>query len=132
MPKRVAIFSQIKLTPAIEFCILELVFIKFHFEQTILNFWTKSAQERCLWSKKEKLSIIIEFPLFKLVLVPNFSLKKILIFLIRFTQKEFFWSKTKKVNCTYFLHNSRFFIILDLYFWIKFEQKGISSRKQKK
>ena len=48
--------------------------IKFHFEQTILNFWTKFAQERYLWSKTEKLNIIIEFCLFKLVLVPNFSL----------------------------------------------------------
>ena len=48
--------------------------IKFHFEQTILNFWTKFAQERYLWSKTEKVNIIIEFRLFKLVLVPNFSL----------------------------------------------------------
>ena len=39
-----------------------------------MNFWTKFAQERYLWSKPEKLNIIIEFHLFKLVLVPNFSL----------------------------------------------------------
>ena len=48
--------------------------IKFYFEQNILNFWTKFAQERYLWSKTEKVNIIIEFRLFKLVLVPNFSL----------------------------------------------------------
>ena len=48
--------------------------IKFHFEQAILNFWTKFAQERYLWSKAEKVNIIIEFCIFKLVLVPNFSL----------------------------------------------------------
>ena len=28
--------------------------IKFHFERTILNFWTKFAQRRYLWSKVEK------------------------------------------------------------------------------
>ena len=48
--------------------------IKFHFEQAILNFWTKFAQERYLWSKAEKVKIIIEFCIFKLVLVPNFIL----------------------------------------------------------
>ena len=47
--------------------------IKFHFEQTILNFWTKFTQESYLCSKTEKVNIIIEFRMFKLVLVPNFS-----------------------------------------------------------
>ena len=45
--------------------------MKFHFEQTILSFWTKFTQKRYLWSKAEKLSIIIEMHVFKLVLVPN-------------------------------------------------------------
>ena len=65
-----------KIDITIEFCICEVVFvsIKFYFEQTILNYWTKFAQERYLWSKTEKVNIIIEFRLFKLVLVPNFSL----------------------------------------------------------
>ena len=48
--------------------------IKFHFEQTILNFGTKFAQERYLLSKTEKVNIVIELCIFKLVLVPNFSL----------------------------------------------------------
>ena len=47
--------------------------IKFHFEQAILNFWTKFIQERYLCSKTEKVNII-EFHLFKVVLVPNFRL----------------------------------------------------------
>ena len=47
--------------------------IKFHFEQIILNFWTKFTQERYLCSKTEKVNIIIEFRIFKLVLVPNFN-----------------------------------------------------------
>ena len=46
---------------------------KFHFEQTVLNFWTKFAQVRYLWSKTDKVNII-EFRIFKLVFVPNFSL----------------------------------------------------------
>ena len=48
--------------------------IKLHFEQTSLNFWTKFAQQRYLWSKTEKVNIIIEFGLFKLVFVAHFSL----------------------------------------------------------
>ena len=50
--------------------------IKLHFEQTILNFWTKFAQQRYLWSKTEKVNIIIEFGLFKLVFVAHFSLNR--------------------------------------------------------
>ena len=61
--------------------------IKFHFEQTILNFWTKFAQDRYLWSKTEKVNIIIEFRVFKLVLVPNFSLN---------WQFGFFWPDLPK------------------------------------
>ena len=65
--------------------------IKFHFEETILNFWTKFTQERYLCSKTEKVNIIIEFRIFKLVLVPNFSLNwQFWFFLTRFTQKGFF------------------------------------------
>ena len=48
--------------------------IKFHFEQTILSFWTKFAQEGYLWPKTEKVDIIIESRIFELVLLPNFSL----------------------------------------------------------
>ena len=50
------------------------VYIKFHFEQAISNFWTKFAQNRYLWSKTEKVDNITEFRIFELVLVPNFSL----------------------------------------------------------
>ena len=48
--------------------------IIFHSEQIVLNFWSKFAQKRYLWSKAEKVNVIIEFWLFTLVLVPNFSL----------------------------------------------------------
>ena len=48
--------------------------IKFHFVQTILNFWTKLTQERYSCSKTEKVNIIIESGIFKLVLIPNLSL----------------------------------------------------------
>ena len=66
--------------------------IKFHFEQTILNFWTKFAQERYLWSKTEKLNILIKFLLSKLVFLPNFSLNwQFWFFFTRFAQKGFFW-----------------------------------------
>ena len=58
-----------KIDTTAEYCIFELVF-----EQTILNFWNKIAQERYSWSKTEKVNIIIELQLFKLVLVPKFSL----------------------------------------------------------
>ena len=54
---------------------------------TILNFRTKFAEERYLWSKTEKFNIIIEFCLFKLVLVPNFSLN---------WQFWFFWPDLSK------------------------------------
>ena len=74
-PKRVSYFQSKtdKIDTITEFCIFELVFVsnftlnKFHFEQTVLNFRTKFAQERDGWSKTGKLSIIIEFRLFKLV-----------------------------------------------------------------
>ena len=48
--------------------------IKFHFEKTVLNFWTKFGKERYLFSKTEKVNIIIEFRIFRLVLVPNIRL----------------------------------------------------------
>ena len=78
-----------KIDITIEFCICEVVFvsIKFYFEQTILNYWTKFAQERYLWSKTEKVNIIIEFHLLKLVLVPNFNLNR---------QFWFFWPDLPK------------------------------------
>ena len=48
--------------------------IKFHFEQTILNLWTKFTQEKYWSSKTEKVNIItIESCIFRLVLVPNSS-----------------------------------------------------------
>ena len=64
--------------------------IKFHFEQTILNFWTKFFQERYLLSKTEKLKIIIEFRLFKLVL-DNFD-----FFLPDLPKKDFSDLKLRK------------------------------------
>ena len=48
LPKKSSYFQSKtdKIDTTIEFCIFELVFgIRFHFEQTIFNFWTKFAQE---------------------------------------------------------------------------------------
>ena len=75
--------------------------IKFHFEQIILNFWTKFTQERYLCSKTEKVTSSLNS-----AYSPNFSLNwQFWFFFIRFIQKGFFWSKTEKVNPAYFLHN---------------------------
>ena len=49
--------------------------VKFHSEQTILDFWIKFAQEGNLLVKTEKVNIIFEFCIFELILVPTFSLK---------------------------------------------------------
>ena len=39
----------------IEFCIFELVFVSnFYFEQIVLKFWIKFAQQGYLWLKTEK------------------------------------------------------------------------------
>ena len=84
-----------KIDTTIEFC---QICIKFHFEQTIFNFWTKFSQERYLWSKTEKLEIIIEFCLFKLVLVPNFSSNWQFLLFGSSLHKRYFQSKTEKVN----------------------------------
>ena len=71
--------------------------IEFHFEQTILNLWTKFSQEGCLCSKTEKVNIIIEFRIFQISLGTKFRLKlTILIFLTRFSQKGFSGLKQKK------------------------------------
>ena len=75
--------------------------IKFHFEQIILNFWTKFTQERYLCSKTEKVTSSLNS-----AYSPNFSLNwQFWFFFIRFIQKGFFWSKTEKVNTAYFVHN---------------------------
>ena len=71
--------------------------IKFHFEQAILNFCTKFAQERYLWSKTVKVNIIIEFRFFKLALVPSFSLNwKFWFFWPDLPEKGFSGLKLKK------------------------------------
>ena len=71
--------------------------IKFNFEQTILNFWTKFTQARYLCSKTEKMSIIIKFCIFKLVLVPNFSLNwQYWFFWLDLSKKVFSGLKQKK------------------------------------
>ena len=88
-----------KIDITIEFCICEVVFvsIKFYFEQTILNYWTKFAQERYLWSKTEKVNIIIEFRIFKLVLLLNFRLNwQVWFFGPDFLKKGFSGLKHKK------------------------------------
>ena len=88
-PHRVAIFSlkKRKKTPPLNLTVRNSLCIKFHFEQTILNFWTKLTQERYLCSKTEKVNIIIESGIFKLVLIPNLSLN---------WQFWFFWPDLRK------------------------------------
>ena len=44
---------------------------KFHFKQTVLNFWTKFAQKRYFRSNTKNVNITIEFCIFEL---PNFNL----------------------------------------------------------
>ena len=61
--------------------------IKFHFEQTILNFWTKFTQEKYWSSKTEKVNITSESWIFRLVLIPNSSLN---------WQFWYFWSDLPK------------------------------------
>ena len=89
--------------------------IKFHFEQTILNFWTKFTQEKYLYSETENVKIIIEFHIFKLALVPNFRLNwQFWFFLTRFTQKGFF-------NIFYIIQHIQISLVRnvssDLQFW---------------
>ena len=111
--------------------------IKFHFEQTILDFWTKFTQERVPCSKtvKKWTSHI------QISLGAKFQLKlTILIFLTRFAQKGFFWFKTEQVNTTYFLYNSAYsnwssakfqLKLIILIFWTNLPKKSNSNRKQK-
>ena len=81
------IFSlkQVKHTQPWNFTYSNYSFYQISLEQTILNFWTKFAQER--YGQKQKLILIIEFLLFKLVLVRNFSLN---------WQFRFFWPDLPK------------------------------------
>ena len=98
-PKKCSYFQSKtdKIDTVIEFCIFEFsLCTKFYFEQTILNFWTKFAQERYLWSKTEKMNIIIKFCLFKLVLVPNFTLNWQFYFLWPDLPKKGFSGQNKK------------------------------------
>ena len=64
--------------------------IKSHFEQTILNFWTKFAQERHLWSKTEKVNTkyFLNNSAYSSYSSAKFQLKlTILIFWTKFAQK---------------------------------------------
>ena len=49
---------------------------KCHFKQTPLSFGTIFAQNRCLWSRTEKVKITMKFCIFELVWVRNFTLKR--------------------------------------------------------
>ena len=97
---------------------------------TILNFWTKFAQERYLWSKTEKVNIIIEFRLFKLVLVPNFSLNWQFWFFGPNLPKKIFPVENRKSEHHHgILHiwislGTKFQLkLIILSFWTKFTQK---------
>ena len=65
LSKRLAVFSlkQVKQTPSLNFAYSITLCIRFHSEQTILNFWSKFAQER--YGQSKKMNIIIEFGVFK-------------------------------------------------------------------
>ena len=45
----------------------KIVGIKFHFEQIILNFWTKYVQKMYLRSKPKEVSTLVEFCILELV-----------------------------------------------------------------
>ena len=113
--------------------------IKFHFEQTILNFWTKLAQEGYLCSITQKVNIIIEFCLLKLVLMPNFSSNWQFWFFGPNLRKIEFPVKDRKSEHHHgILHiwispgTKLQFKLIILSFWIKFTQKSICSWKQNK
>ena len=72
--------------------------IKFYFEHTILNFWTKLTQERYLCSKTGKVNII-KFRIFKLVSVPSFGLNwQFPLFWLDLPKKRFSGLKQKKLT----------------------------------
>ena len=89
-------FKTDTIDTTIEYCTFELVLYQISL-WTILNFWTKFAQERYSWSKTEKLNIIIEFRKFKLALVPNFHLNwQFCFFFDQICRKRVFGLKQKK------------------------------------
>ena len=104
-----------------------------HFEETILDFWTKFAQEGYIWLKTKSkhyhwiLLIRISFS-------TKFQNKLTnLVFWIKFAQKRFFWSNTEKVNRTIEFCIFKFQLKLtNLSFWTKFTQnRDFRSKREK-
>ena len=113
--------------------------IKFDFEQTSLNFWTKLAQEGYLCSITQKVNIIIEFCLLKLVLMPSFSSNwQIWFFGPNLHKIEFPVKDRKSEHHHEILHiwispgTKLQLKLIILSFWTRFTQKSICSWKQNK
>ena len=113
--------------------------IKFDFEQTSLNFWTKLAQEGYLCSITQKVNIIIEFCLLKLVLMPSFSSNWQIWFFGPNLHKIKFPVKDRKSEHHHgILHiwispgTKLQLKLIILSFWTRFTQKSICSWKQNK
>ena len=109
--------------------------IKFHFEQTILNFGTKFPKNDISSQKREKVDITIEFCMFGLVWVPNISLNWQFFFDQICPTRVLPVSNKPTKNYHRILHIRiklciRFqlkLIILD--FWTKFPEKGYFQSK---
>ena len=113
--------------------------IKFDFEQTSLNFWTKLAQEGYLCSITQKVNIIIEFCLLKLVLMPSFSSNwQIWFFGLNLHKIEFPVKDRQSEHHHGILHiwispgTKLQLKLIILSFWTRFTQKSICSWKQNK
>ena len=113
--------------------------IKFDFEQTSLNFWTKLAQEGYLCSITQKVNIIIEFCLLKLVLMPSFSSNwQIWFFGPNLHKIESPVKDRKSEHHHGILHiwispgTKLQLKLIILSFWTRFTQKSICSWKQNK
>ena len=116
------------MTTTIEFCIFRFSLgMKFHFEQTILNFWTRYAQKRYLRSKPKILHIQIS-------LGTKFQFKqKTLIFCIKLAKK----SETDSMNCVIEFCISKLVQVLNFslnkqlqFYGLNMPKNGISSLKQ--
>ena len=109
--------------------------IRFHSEQTILNFWSKFAQERYLWSKAKKMNITIEFRVFKSLgtkfFWPDLS-KKVFSSLKQRKWTPHFFFIILHIQISLVRNFSSNWEFDELILWIKFAQKDISSRKQEK
>ena len=101
--------------------------IKLYSEQRNLNFGTKFAPNRFLWSKTEKVNITIKFCIFELVLGPNFSFSwKFVFFRANLPKKDIRKKWTLPLHSAHSNYSStKFYFTKTIFnFGAKFSQKG--------